>query len=226
MKIFGHFPVTNGDNVSFYCHMIYVINLLSEVGVNRWTAYKCVRSIYDKFIPEHLSRIRSAVALLPDPALKQPSTGLGSQAATEMPASTSSIKMDKLAQRMQETATEHSREKEQLRQQMQETATEHSREKEQLRRETAETVSVNERLTAQLDKLVQQMQETATEHSREKEQLRREMQKTATEHSRETEQLKERLEQERRTLEKEANRKHEEMMGLMKSLVPQKDGTT
>ncbi|KAL2043398.1 hypothetical protein N7G274_003704 [Stereocaulon virgatum] len=67
VRIYGHIALINGKETSFYRHPIRNFDITDQDGKDRWTAYKFVRNVYDKFYPVHLERIRSTVDQLPNP---------------------------------------------------------------------------------------------------------------------------------------------------------------
>ncbi|KAI9809802.1 MAG: hypothetical protein M1825_000235 [Sarcosagium campestre] len=67
VRIYGHYPLINGQEISFYRHPIKKFDITNEDGRERWTAYKFTRNVYDKFVPTHLERICAAIDKLPDP---------------------------------------------------------------------------------------------------------------------------------------------------------------
>ena len=69
VRIYGHYPLIDGDNASFYRYPIKKFDFTSEEGKEKWTAYKFTRNVYDIFVPIHLKRICSVVDQLPDPGV-------------------------------------------------------------------------------------------------------------------------------------------------------------
>lgn len=67
VKIYGHYPIINGEGQepTFYRHLIHAFNFTALDGKEKWTAYKVVRNIYDLWMPNHLERIRSAIDDIP-----------------------------------------------------------------------------------------------------------------------------------------------------------------
>ncbi|EGD97712.1 hypothetical protein TESG_05113 [Trichophyton tonsurans CBS 112818] len=84
VRIYGHYPVIDGDKISFYRHPIRTFDFTELEGRDKWTTYKFTRNVYEKWAPEHLQRIRSAIDEIPPgvnfsisnsaPDLPQPST--------------------------------------------------------------------------------------------------------------------------------------------------------
>ncbi|KAK6842237.1 hypothetical protein PG987_003097 [Apiospora arundinis] len=81
VRIYGYYPVINGKETKYYRHPIHTFDFTALDGRERWTAYRFTRNVYDKWVPEHLNKIRSAIDQLPTnldfgvPALSD-STGL------------------------------------------------------------------------------------------------------------------------------------------------------
>lgn len=65
VRIYGHYPVINGDRVTFYRHAIREFSFVEMNGREKWTTYKFTKNIYDIWMPTHLKRICSAVDQLP-----------------------------------------------------------------------------------------------------------------------------------------------------------------
>jgi hypothetical protein len=65
VRIYGHYPLIDGDKASFYRHEIKAFDITSEVGKDKWTAYKFTRNVYNIFVPIHLKRLCDAIDLLP-----------------------------------------------------------------------------------------------------------------------------------------------------------------
>ena len=67
IRIYGHYILIDGKDTSFYRHLIQSFDIVNQDGKDKWTAYKFVRNVYDKFYPVHHERICSAVNQLPNP---------------------------------------------------------------------------------------------------------------------------------------------------------------
>ena len=67
VRIYGHYVLIDGKVTSFYRHLIQSFDIVNQDGKDKWTAYKFVRNVYDKFYPVHHERICSAVNQLPNP---------------------------------------------------------------------------------------------------------------------------------------------------------------
>ena len=75
VRIFGHYPIINGDKTTYYCHAIKKFDITNEEGKEKWTAYKFTRNVYDTWMPTHLERICSAIDQIPDNINFEVSTG-------------------------------------------------------------------------------------------------------------------------------------------------------
>lgn len=65
IRIYGHFPVFDGDEVNCFRHPIDSYDLTAREGEKRWTAYKFVTNVYRNWAPKHLERLCSAIDELP-----------------------------------------------------------------------------------------------------------------------------------------------------------------
>ena len=65
VRIYGHYPVIDGDRTTFYRHPIRNFGFTDLDGREKWTAYKFTKNVYEKFMPEHLKAIRSAINDIP-----------------------------------------------------------------------------------------------------------------------------------------------------------------
>ena len=61
VRLYGHFALIGEGRTMFYRYPIESIDLIGHNDQNRWTVYSFTRSIYSKFFPEHLQRIRDAI---------------------------------------------------------------------------------------------------------------------------------------------------------------------
>ena len=67
VRIYGHYVLIDGKDTSFYRHLIQDFSIVNQDGKDKWTAYKFVRNVYDKFYPVYHERICSVVDQLPNP---------------------------------------------------------------------------------------------------------------------------------------------------------------
>ncbi|KAL9616322.1 MAG: hypothetical protein Q9160_008801 [Pyrenula sp. 1 TL-2023] len=65
VRIYGHYPVIEGDKTIFYRHPIHKFDFTTLDGKEKWTAYRFTKNIYDQWMPLHIKRICSAVDDLP-----------------------------------------------------------------------------------------------------------------------------------------------------------------
>jgi hypothetical protein len=65
VRIYGHYPVINGNETTFYRHPIRTFDFTELDGRDKWTAYRFTKNVYNIWIPMHLSRICSVVDELP-----------------------------------------------------------------------------------------------------------------------------------------------------------------
>ncbi|KAK6522372.1 hypothetical protein TWF281_002937 [Arthrobotrys megalospora] len=64
VRIFGHYPVIEGDSVEYYRHPIRSYEFSTNPDI-KWTAYKFTKSIYDLWVPTHFKRLCSAIDQIP-----------------------------------------------------------------------------------------------------------------------------------------------------------------
>lgn len=65
VRIYGHYPIIDQKETTYYRRPIETFSLTRENGKEKWTAYKFTKNVYDIFMPLHLERICSAVDELP-----------------------------------------------------------------------------------------------------------------------------------------------------------------
>ena len=65
VRIYGHYPVIEGDKTSFYRHPIREFSFIEQDGKEKWTAYKFVKNVYDHHSLKLHGMIRSAIDDLP-----------------------------------------------------------------------------------------------------------------------------------------------------------------
>ncbi|PTB72271.1 hypothetical protein M440DRAFT_1095213 [Trichoderma longibrachiatum ATCC 18648] len=61
VRIYGHYPVIDGRDKQYYRHLIKEFSLTADDGREKWTAYKFVKNVYDRWMPEHFGRICSVL---------------------------------------------------------------------------------------------------------------------------------------------------------------------
>jgi hypothetical protein len=66
VRIWGHYPIIDGSDFSFYREPIAEFNISPTAdGDQRWKAYIFIRNIYDIWVPEHFKTICSVIDMLP-----------------------------------------------------------------------------------------------------------------------------------------------------------------
>ncbi|KAK5312873.1 hypothetical protein LTR93_011144 [Exophiala xenobiotica] len=65
VRIYGHYPVTEGTKTSFYRHPIHTFDLTALDGKEKWTAYKFTKGVYDIWMPAHFKRLCTAIDAIP-----------------------------------------------------------------------------------------------------------------------------------------------------------------
>jgi hypothetical protein len=65
VRVYGHYPVIDGKETTFYRHLIYKSVFAAPGGKEKWTAYKFTKNVYDIWMPTHPRRISSAIDDLP-----------------------------------------------------------------------------------------------------------------------------------------------------------------
>ncbi|KAL8881273.1 MAG: hypothetical protein Q9198_001494 [Flavoplaca austrocitrina] len=88
VRIYGHYPVIEGDKVTYWRYPIRKYDFTERRGLERWTAYKFTKNVYDIWMPKLFELISSAVDQLtldmaakagaPEPEVSE-STGLSQQ---------------------------------------------------------------------------------------------------------------------------------------------------
>ncbi|KAM3071142.1 hypothetical protein ACMFMG_010048 [Clarireedia jacksonii] len=65
VRIYGHYPVINGSQTTFYRHPIHIFNFTIMDGKDKWTAYQFTKNVYDLWMPSHFERLCSAIDQIP-----------------------------------------------------------------------------------------------------------------------------------------------------------------
>ena len=65
VRIYGHYPVIQGDKATFYRHPIHEFSFTALDGKEKWTAYKFTKNVYDTWMPKLHKKICSAIDDLP-----------------------------------------------------------------------------------------------------------------------------------------------------------------
>ncbi|KAK1045246.1 hypothetical protein LTR74_018188 [Friedmanniomyces endolithicus] len=196
VKIFGHFAMIEGDNITYHRHPLFETNLVDDAS-NRTTPYQIALSIWKHFFPVHLARIRDALGRQSSRAMESFTAQLGLEEDSASGASTpsSSQEDDPSATRLQEEnvrlLTVMLKQQDEARQQ----AVLFERKIEQTERQT-------ERLLAQIQRQSEQYREQM-EQQKEEARQRLEQQK---------EEGRQRLEQQK----EETRKEREEIIALLK----------
>ncbi|OJD28218.1 hypothetical protein ACJ73_00375 [Blastomyces percursus] len=66
VRIYGHYPVTDGEKTTYYRHSIHEFSFTALGGREKWTSYKFVMGIYNDWAPSHFRRLCSAIDELPE----------------------------------------------------------------------------------------------------------------------------------------------------------------
>jgi hypothetical protein len=51
VRIYGHYPVIDGEKTTFYRHAIHTFDFTALDGKEKWTAYKFAKNVYDIRMP-------------------------------------------------------------------------------------------------------------------------------------------------------------------------------
>jgi hypothetical protein len=65
VRIYGHYPVIDGKETTFYRHLIHESVFAASGGREKWTSYQFAKNVYDIWMPTHLKRICSVIDDLP-----------------------------------------------------------------------------------------------------------------------------------------------------------------
>ncbi|OJD20595.1 hypothetical protein ACJ73_08072 [Blastomyces percursus] len=65
VRIYGHYPVIDGNKITYYRHPIHEFSFAALHGKEKWTSYKFVMGVYDDWAPSHFKRLCSAIDELP-----------------------------------------------------------------------------------------------------------------------------------------------------------------
>ncbi|KAL8925878.1 MAG: hypothetical protein Q9172_002031 [Xanthocarpia lactea] len=61
VKIYGHYPVIEGNKTTYWRYPIRKYGFTEREGLERWTAYKFTKNVYDLWMPQLFELISSAV---------------------------------------------------------------------------------------------------------------------------------------------------------------------
>ena len=65
VRIYGHYPVIEGDKTTFWRHPIHEFSFTALDGKEKWTAHKFTKNVYDTWMPKLHKLICSAIDDLP-----------------------------------------------------------------------------------------------------------------------------------------------------------------
>ncbi|KAF1995219.1 hypothetical protein P154DRAFT_349514 [Amniculicola lignicola CBS 123094] len=65
VRIYGHYPVIDGKETTYYRHPIHTFDFTALEGKERWTTYKFTKNVYDVWMPDHFKRLCSVIDELP-----------------------------------------------------------------------------------------------------------------------------------------------------------------
>ncbi|KGQ00663.1 hypothetical protein PAAG_12673 [Paracoccidioides lutzii Pb01] len=65
VRIYGHYPVIEGEKTTYYRHPIHKFDFTSLDGKEKWTSYKFSMSVYNDWAPSHFKKICSVIDELP-----------------------------------------------------------------------------------------------------------------------------------------------------------------
>ncbi|KAK2606301.1 hypothetical protein QQS21_003349 [Conoideocrella luteorostrata] len=65
VRIYGHYPIINGKNTTYYRHPIHTFDFTALDGKEKWTSYQFITNMYSTWMPYHFKKICSAIDQLP-----------------------------------------------------------------------------------------------------------------------------------------------------------------
>ncbi|QSS52297.1 hypothetical protein I7I53_07891 [Histoplasma capsulatum var. duboisii H88] len=65
VRIYGHYPIINGERVTYYRHTLRKFDFTELDGRERWTSYKFTMKVYNDWAPSHFQRLCSAIDAIP-----------------------------------------------------------------------------------------------------------------------------------------------------------------
>ena len=65
VRIYGHYPIINGTEITYYRHQIRRFSFTDQEGKEKWTAYKFTKNVYDTWMPTQFARLCSVIDTLP-----------------------------------------------------------------------------------------------------------------------------------------------------------------
>ena len=216
VRIYGHYPVLDGDKTAFYRHPIHIFGFRVLDGKEKWTAYKFTKNVYENWMPKHLKRITKAIDAIPaglnfgvssasfdlTPAVNTEAE-TGSQEMSQSALSSQDMERPKKP-RLKPTAMLQ-QEIDWLREERKERKEENQKLMQQLFQEREERKEENQ-------KLMQQLAREREEHKEENQKLMQQLAREREEHKEENQKLMQQLAQEK----EEHKEQHTELMDLLK----------
>jgi hypothetical protein len=65
VRIYGHYPMINGKDTTYYYHLIHNFVFIELDGKDKWAAYKFTKNVYDIWMPTHFKRIYLVINQVP-----------------------------------------------------------------------------------------------------------------------------------------------------------------
>ena len=75
VRIYGHYPVIDGGETTFYRHPIRKFDFTELDGKEKWTSYTFTKNVYDLWMPGHLKRICLIIDILSSDIVEQSKPG-------------------------------------------------------------------------------------------------------------------------------------------------------
>ncbi|KAI9825148.1 MAG: hypothetical protein M1826_007073 [Phylliscum demangeonii] len=169
VRIYGHYAVMSCDTATtleFYRHDLALFDFDVSGGIDRFKAYNFVRNVYEKFVPEHRERIKTAAAFLPKLAERAELSFAASDLALDETDSRQPSELASTSQTGSQTGQEN-------------TASRIREEKLQMEQQKLESqereAKLEQQLKAQIDQLLQQMEQQTRESKEREEKLERQL---------------------------------------------------
>ena len=90
VRIYGHVPVIKGTKITYWRYPLRKYEFTERKGMEKWSAYRFMKNVYDIWMPTHFKRISSALTnCLPNRDFELSLGGALDQACTNMGATTS-----------------------------------------------------------------------------------------------------------------------------------------
>ncbi|RMD39789.1 hypothetical protein DV735_g5339, partial [Chaetothyriales sp. CBS 134920] len=215
IKIFGHFASIEEKGTRFFRHRIYDANFAADFESDQWyKSYNVTRAVYDKFFPEHLKRIKSALTRLRPRAVEsftsEPTLNDTPQASAVNP---SSLQENEQVKRPALSATKRAQQEiETLRKQLEEMRCAQELREAQKRDDQHEQAALMERQLARQKEMMEQQMEQQMKLQKETMELQMKLQKETME-----KQMEQQMKLQKETMEKQM----EQQMKLQKETMEQ-----